>query len=113
MMPRLHSAAELEELRAGILSGRDPGKPCISICAGAGCHGLDSGSVVSAFEEEVKKLGLGAKLDIRATGCHGFCEKGPNIVISPGEICYFEVKPEDVPDIVAHTVKGAGLERLG
>ena len=111
-MPRLHSAAELEELRAGILSGRDPEKPCIAVCAGAGCHGLDSGSVVSAFEEEVTKLGLGAKVDVRATGCHGFCEKGPNVVISPGEICYFEVKPEDVSDIVAHTVKGEVLDRL-
>jgi len=111
-MPRLHSAAELEELRAGILSGRDPEMPCIAVCAGAGCHGLDSGRVVSAFEEEVGKLSLGAKVTIRATGCHGFCEKGPNVVISPGAICYFEVKPEDVPDIVAHTVKGEVLDRL-
>ena len=58
-MPRLHSAAELEELRAGILSGRDPEKPCIAVCAGAACHGLDSGRVVSAFEEEVGKLESG------------------------------------------------------
>ena len=111
-MPRLHSAAELEELRAGILSGRDAEKPCIAVCAGAACHGLDSGRVVSAFEQEVGKLDLGAKVEIRATGCHGFCEKGPNVVISPGEICYFEVKAEDVPDIVAHTVKGEVLDRL-
>ena len=111
-MQRLRSAAELEELRAGILSARDPGKPCISVCAGAGCHGLESGKVVSALEEEAKKLGPGAKLDIRATGCHGFCEKGPNIVVSPGEICYFQVKPEDAPDIVAHTMKGEVLDRL-
>ena len=95
-----------------MLSGRDPEKPCISVCAGAGCDGLGSGRIVSAFEEEIRKLGLDAKVDVRATGCHGFCEKGPNIVISPGEICYFEVKPEDVPDIVAHTVKGEVLDRL-
>src|ERR1039458_726625 len=112
IMPRLHSAAELETLRAGILSGRDPEKPCIAVCAGAACHGLDSVRVVGAFEEEVTKQALGAKLDVKATGCHGFCEKGPNVVISPGEICYFEVKPEDVADIVAHTVKGEVLDRL-
>ena len=112
IMPRLHSAAELEELRAGILSGRDPEKPCIAVCAGAACHGLDSARIARAFEEEVTKLGVGAKVDVRATGCHGFCEKGPNVVIGPGEICYFEVKPEDVSDIVAHTLKGEVLERL-
>ena len=111
-MTRLHSAAELENLRAGILSSRDPEQPCIAVCAGAGCHGLDSGGVVGAFEAEVSRLGLGERVDVRATGCHGFCEKGPNVVISPGEICYFEVKPEDVPDIVARTMKGEVLERL-
>ena len=112
MMPRLDSAAQLEQLRAGILAARDPAKPCIAVCAGAGCHGLESGAVVGAFQAEVGKLGLGDKLEVRATGCHGFCEKGPNVVVSPGEICYFEVKPEDVPDIVARTLKGEVLERL-
>jgi len=109
---KLHSAAELEELRADILAHCDPEKPAIAICVGAGCHGLQSGKLVSAFEEEVKKLGLDSDIDIRATGCHGFCEKGPNVVISPGEICYFEVQPEDVPDIVARTMKGEMVDRL-
>ena len=96
-MTRLHSAAELEQLRAGILSARDPAKPCIAVCAGAACHGLDSAAVASAFQTEVGKLGLDAKVEVRVTGCHGFCEKGPNVVVDPDEICYFEVKPEDVP----------------
>ncbi len=112
IVPRLHSAGELEELRAGILSGRDPDKPCIAVCAGAACHGLDSRSVLSACEKEVRKPGLKAKVDVRATGCHGFCEKGPNVIVSPGEICYFEVKPEDVPEVVAHAAKGTVLDRL-
>jgi NADH-quinone oxidoreductase subunit F len=111
-VPRLHSAAELEEFRRGILSGRNPEKPCIAVCAGAGCHGADSGRVAGAFAEEVEKQSLRAKIDIKVTGCHGFCEKGPNVVISPGDICYFEVKPEDVPDIIACTVKGEVLDRL-
>jgi len=112
-MPRLHSAAELEELRKSILSGRAPDKICVAICAGAGCHGLGNDRIVSAFEEEVRKQGLDAKVDIRATGCHGFCEKGPNVVINPDDICYVEVTPEDVPDIVSQTVIGKKvLERL-
>ncbi|MEK6620951.1 MAG: NADH-ubiquinone oxidoreductase-F iron-sulfur binding region domain-containing protein [Planctomycetota bacterium] len=105
-MPRINSAAELEELRKGILSKRDPNKPCIAICAGTGCLALGNDRVISAFEEEVKKQTLEAKVDIRATGCHGFCEKGPNIIIYPEEICYIEVTPEDVPEIVSQTVLG-------
>jgi NADH-quinone oxidoreductase subunit F len=105
-MPGINSAAELEELRKGILSKRDPDKPCIAICAGAGCLGFGNDRVIRTFEEEVKKQDLKTKVDIRATGCHGFCEKGPIVVIYPEEICYMEVTPEDVPEIVSQTVLG-------
>ena len=105
-MPRLNSATELEKLRKGILSGKDPDKPNIAICAGMGCLGHDNGRVISAFEEEVIKQDLKAKVDIRETGCHGYCEKGPLVVIYPEEICYMEVTPKDVPEIVSQTVLG-------
>jgi len=105
-MPRVNSASELEELRKGILSERDPDKPCITICSGMGCLGLANGEIISAFEEEVNKLDLKTKVDIRVTGCHGYCEKGPMVVIYPEEICYVEVTPEDVPEIVSQTVVG-------
>jgi len=105
-MPGINSASELEKLRKGVLSKRDPDKPCISICAGMGCLGHGNGRVISAFEEEVDKKDLKARVDIRATGCHGYCEKGPMVVIYPEEICYVEVTPKDVPEIVSQTVLG-------
>lgn len=105
-MPRIKSAAELEALRKGILSKRDPNRPRIAICAGTGCLALGNDKVISAFEEEVRKQSVEADVDITATGCHGFCEKGPHVVITPEEISYIEVKPEDVPEIVSQTVIG-------
>ena len=105
-MPRINSASELEELRKGVLSERDPEKPKIAVCAGMGCLSLDNGRVISAFEEEINKKDLKTKVDMRATGCHGYCEKGPMVVIYPEEICYGEVIPKDVPKIVSQTVLG-------
>ncbi len=105
-MPKINSPAELEELRKGILSKRDPDKPCIAICGGTGCLALGSDRVISAFEEEIEKQALKTKVDVRGTGCPGFCEKGPIVVIYPEEICYIEVTPEDVPEIVSQTVIG-------
>ncbi|MBA7611666.1 Ion-translocating oxidoreductase complex subunit B [subsurface metagenome] len=101
-MPKINSP--LEELRKGILSKRDPNKPCITICAGTGCLALGSDRVISAFEEEIENRALETKVDIRKTGCPGFCEKGPIVVIYPEEICYIEVTPEDAPEIVSQTV---------
>ena len=105
-MTRINSAAELEELRQGILSKKDPAKPSIAICAGLSCLGLGNGAVISAFKEELRKQSLEGKVDVIATGCHGFCEKGPIVVINPEEICYLEVKPEDAPEIISQTVLG-------
>jgi NADH-quinone oxidoreductase subunit F len=55
---------------------------------------------------ELEKQGLKGKVDFRRTGCHGFCEKGPIVLIDPEEICYLEVTPEDVAEIISQTVKG-------
>lgn len=56
---------------------------------------------------------MGDAVDIRKTGCHGFCERGPIIVIHPEEICYLQIAPGDVPEIFSHTVKDkAVIERL-
>ena len=53
------------------------------------------------------------KVEVKATGCHGFCEKGALVVIHPQEILYTQVKPLDVPEIVAKTIKkGEIVERL-
>ena len=111
-MARLNSAAELEALRAKILAGRDPAKPCIAVCAGAACDGMDSAAVAAAFVAEVSRQQLGERLEVRTTGCHGYCERGPNVVVTPGEICYFEVSPADVPEIVAATLRCEVVERL-
>jgi NADH:ubiquinone oxidoreductase subunit F (NADH-binding)/(2Fe-2S) ferredoxin/NAD-dependent dihydropyrimidine dehydrogenase PreA subunit len=104
-MPRINSPVELEALRKDILSRRDPDKPCITLCSGTACHATGSKEVALAIEQEMKDQGLISQIDFRKTGCHGFCEKGPIVVIDPEGICYLQVTPEDVPEIIASTVK--------
>jgi len=100
-MPRINSPAELEELRKDILSKRDPNRPCITLCAGTACHASGSEEVAVSIEEEIKKQKLSAKVDFRQTGCHGFCERGPIVVIHPEGICYLQIEPKDVPEIIS------------
>jgi NADH-quinone oxidoreductase subunit F len=104
-MSRINSPAELEEFRKDILSKRDPNKPCITLCSGSACNASGSVEVASAIEEEIKKQGLSDSVDIRKTGCHGFCERGPIVVIHPEEICYFNIEPKDVAEIISETIK--------
>ncbi|MCP3944719.1 MAG: NADH-quinone oxidoreductase subunit NuoF [Desulfobacteraceae bacterium] len=112
-MPRLNTPEELECFRQKILSGRDPDKPCISICAGAGCIACGANEVIEAFALAIKDQGLSAKIDTRGTGCPGFCEQGPVVVIYPEKICYLGVTARDVPEIVSQTIlKKKIIERL-
>jgi NADH-quinone oxidoreductase subunit F len=64
-----------------------------------------AGEVIAAFNAEIEKQGLQADVDTKGTGCPGFCERGPVVVIYPDEICYLQVTPEDVPEIVSQTIR--------
>jgi len=112
-MPRLKSAADLQKLREEIKSGIDPKRPCVTICSGTGCHAYASEKVAEAFAAELEEHGLSEKVSLRRTGCHGFCEKGPIVVLLPDETCYLSVKPDDVHEIVSSTlVEKKLVERL-
>jgi NADH:ubiquinone oxidoreductase subunit F (NADH-binding)/(2Fe-2S) ferredoxin/Pyruvate/2-oxoacid:ferredoxin oxidoreductase delta subunit len=104
-MARVNSPVELEDLRKQILSARDPNKPCITLCSGSACNASGSLEVASRIDEEIASQGLVGQVDVRRTGCHGYCERGPIIVIQPEKICYFQIKPEDIPEIVSQTIK--------
>ncbi|RJR34611.1 MAG: NADH-quinone oxidoreductase subunit NuoF [Desulfobacteraceae bacterium] len=105
-MPRINSPAELERVRKETIANSDPNRPCIAVCTGTGCLALGAAKVVAAFKEEIRKQGLEKKVEIRETGCPGFCEKGPLIVINPEEICYVRVQPSDAEEIVSETILG-------
>jgi NADH:ubiquinone oxidoreductase subunit F (NADH-binding)/(2Fe-2S) ferredoxin len=112
-MGRLGSFEDLENYRREILARRDPKKPCVTICSGTGCRAYQSEKVALTFQEELAKQGLSDRVNVRRTGCHGFCERGPIVVIVPEEICYLRVRPEDVAEIISQTLaEGKVLERL-
>jgi NADH-quinone oxidoreductase subunit F len=104
-MTRINSPAELEAIREEIISRRDPNKTRITLCSGSACQASGSREVADGLKEEIEKQGLDAEVEFKRTGCHGFCERGPIAVIHPEEICYFQIQPEDIPEIVSETLK--------
>jgi NADH:ubiquinone oxidoreductase subunit F (NADH-binding)/(2Fe-2S) ferredoxin/ferredoxin len=112
-MKPLKSSSDLEKLRKAILDKKDSKRITISACVSTGCQALGAKKVLEAFKVELKKQGLEGKVDIKETGCLGFCEKGPRIVIYPQEIYYFQVDAKDVPEIVSKTLMNNEIvERL-
>ena len=71
-MPRLSTPRQLEQHRQGLAAGRAANRPCVSICAGAGCLASGASEVIAAFKTELLAQGLEADVDTRGTGCPGF-----------------------------------------
>ncbi len=114
-MIRINAPADLDAWRAELIASHNPNRPCITVCGGTGCRVYGSEKVWNAFRDEIIRQGASAvlDLDVKVTGCHGFCEKGPLVVIRPQGIFYPRVKVEDVPEIVAKTVIGGQvIDRL-
>lgn len=107
----LTSPALLDSLRVKLAENYNPDRPCITVCGGTGCRVYGSEKVWEAFRKELKtqKLDTRLSMDVKVTGCHGFCEKGPLVVIRPQGIFYARVKVEDVPEIVSETILGGKL----
>jgi len=103
-MKKLRTAVELEQWRDQILSQHRAEKPCISICGGTGCHAYRSEDVADALAEEIERQGLNGEVELKVTGCHGFCERGPLVAIYPQKIFYQRVTRDDVPEIVAGAI---------
>lgn len=98
------SANKLEALRTEILAGKDLDKPCIAVCGGPGCLASQCLEVRDAFINEIEAKGLTDKVDVRTTGCHGFCECGPIALIYPQEIFYQRLSIDDIPEIIEETI---------
>jgi NADH:ubiquinone oxidoreductase subunit F (NADH-binding)/(2Fe-2S) ferredoxin len=112
-MPRLNSYRELEHLRQRLLEQRENITTTVMVCGGTGCRTSNSQAVVDAFSKELSSQGLDDSVRLCVTGCHGFCEQGPVVIIEPGNIFYCQVSPEDAFEIVYQTVRnGEVIERL-
>jgi len=109
---RLNSVEALEALRKSIIKSRDPKQLGITVCGGTGCLALGARDVIAGFKREIKKGGLESKVSLKITGCPGFCEKGPLVVIKPENILYQQVRGDDVAEIVSETVRGNIVDRL-
>ncbi len=84
----------------------------VLVCQGTGCISGGGDAILGALRAELAKQGVShAAVDF--TGCHGFCQQGPNVVVEPDGVFYTHVEVEDAAEIVAsHLQNNKPVERL-
>ena len=121
---------DLEKTREAVQKANASFKSRIVICAGTGCMANGAVSIYDKFREVIRQRGL--KVDVALekeeeaggfpghgdyflaeSGCQGFCQMGPLVLLYPQEILYTKVRVDDVGEIVDRTlIHGEYVERL-
>ncbi len=85
----------------------------VLFCTGTGCVSSGAGPMTTLMREYLHKHGLDKTIKVKATGCHGFCEQGPIMVIEPEGRFYTRVQAEDLEEIIREDlIGGRVVERL-
>jgi NADH-quinone oxidoreductase subunit F len=105
---KISSPQELALYRQALIESTDPEPPRIRVCCGTGCKAVGSLDVLEALKAAVAAAGVDVHVmpEVKRTGCHGFCSRGPLLTLEPQGLFYQRVKPEDAAEIVQKTVVG-------
>ncbi|MFZ5433042.1 MAG: NADH-ubiquinone oxidoreductase-F iron-sulfur binding region domain-containing protein [Calditrichota bacterium] len=106
---KLTSPTDLIRLKDQIAKQRENGGTVVSVCGGTGCLACGCKDVVKAMKAALKESRLEDKVELKITGCPGFCERGPLVVLYPDGIFYQKVRPADAKLIVDQTIKGGKI----
>jgi len=103
---KLNSPADLESFAQSLHSSEDKVSRSVRVCIGTGCAAKGSRRLYELFLEAVEQSGKDIQVQAKCVGCHGFCERGPIVVVEPGGIFYQRVEEPDVAEIFRETVLG-------
>ena len=88
-------------------------KPILTVSAGTCGRARGSMRVIESLKKVIQKENIQDQVSIRITGCHGFCEAEPNIILLPHNFFYQKVQPQDAKEIISETVlNDKVIERL-
>ncbi len=90
-----------------------PYRADVLICMGTSCIENSSFEIREIIKKEIKKHHLEEEIKLVSTGCFGFCDAGPIILVQPDGVFYQKVKEEDIPFLVEeHFLKGRPVKKL-
>jgi len=103
-MDKISHPSQLKDWKKRLLAERPSYDKTIVISSGTCGQASGSLQIIEALNEELEKKDLRERVGLEITGCHGFCELEPNIVIYPQGIFYKKLTPDDIPRVIDETI---------
>ncbi|MDH4156989.1 MAG: FAD-dependent oxidoreductase [candidate division Zixibacteria bacterium] len=107
-MLKLSTVQDFSDFRQRVLGDREAEfeRPTLVISAGTCGQASGANDILRVTKRYILERGLQEKVALRVTGCQGFCEMDPLILVEPGEHPYTRLKMEDVPRVVEAAIGG-------
>ena len=111
-MDRLNSIDQLKALRERLAAREDGGRRTIVIPAGTCGKASGADEIVRLARDCILQKGLEGGIGLRVTGCHGFCQMEPSILVEPARTFYAKVTAKTVLRIIEAAAEGQLAEEL-
>ncbi|MHC4505743.1 MAG: NADH-ubiquinone oxidoreductase-F iron-sulfur binding region domain-containing protein, partial [Planctomycetota bacterium] len=111
-MEKLNSVRHFEALQGRLLGERDLNAPTIVVPAGTCGRASGANELIRAAEDALSAGASSGRTRLRVTGCHGFCQMEPSVLVEPDRIFYPRVQPKDMTRIIEAAAGGEPVEDL-
>ena len=111
-MERVSSVEDFIHFRQLILDEPEDDKPCIVISAGTCGQASGANDIIRITKRHILEQNLHDRISLRITGCLGFCEMEPFLLVEPGNTIYPKPEMEDMTRIIDATVGGNIIEEM-
>lgn len=113
-MKKLSSLDEFVDFRHRILRENEVQNDRLTlvVCAGTGGQASGSNDIIRIIKRFILEKRLQKQIGLRITGCHGFCEMDPFILVEPNLNFYPKLRMEDVPRVIEAALNGHIIEGL-
>jgi NADH-quinone oxidoreductase subunit F len=111
-MEKLKSIYDFFSLRDRLKMDQDPNIPTLVIPAGTCGQASGANDLIRITKRELLEKKMTEKIHLRITGCHGFCQMEPSVLIEPWETFYPRVSVKDMVRIIGAVARGEVLRDL-
>jgi NADH-quinone oxidoreductase subunit F len=111
-MERLGSLGDFKGLQERLREGYDPDRPVIVISAGTCGQASGANDLIRIAKRELLARGLTERIHLRVTGCHGYCQTEPSVLVEPQRTFYPKVGLAQMAAIVDAVDRGVVLDDL-
>ena len=87
-MPKIKDQKDLAAQRDTLSKEREARPMRLTLSSGTCGQASGSLAVLNALKEQLSKAGLDKKVHVRVTGCQGFCEQEPLLILEPLDVLY-------------------------